>query len=286
MVAFKAEYMSDENNRGGNDRPRDPGGRGTGSRRRDQQGQPGQGQPQHGGRAGQGRGQANQGQGTAGQATQGSAGQGTAGRNRGQGPGGRGQGPGGSPQGGTRSGGIDFGSLPWVSGAVQGASYFFVSLITISLVVFVDFILISSGGGGGPGGVSGGSGQVLLYALGWLFYSAHFVDLSAGALGTQNLVELLGLAGLPSYVYYLLPPVFLFLAGRSIARSTGHAGMRDEELAARGATALAGYLPAAVLGSVVLTRNGVGPELSTTVLLMGVGYPLVFGGLGGFLAKR
>ncbi|PSP79055.1 transporter [Halobacteriales archaeon QS_1_68_20] len=174
-----------------------------------------------------------------------------------------------------------------MSGAIQGVAYYVVALIAVAFVVFVDFVLISSGSGStSPGGLSGGSGSAVLYALGWMFYGTHFVDVSAGALGTQNLVELLGMAGLPSFAYYLMPPVFLFLAGRSIARSTGHAGMRDEELAARGATAVAGYLPAAVVGSIALTRNGVGPELSTTILLMGVGYPLVFGGLGGYLSKR
>lgn len=172
-----------------------------------------------------------------------------------------------------------------MSGAIQGASYYVVGLIAVSFVVFVDFMLISSGSGGTTGGM-GGSGAALLYGLGWMFYSAHFVSISSGVLGSQNLIDFIGAVGIPSFVYFLLPPIFLFLAGRSIARSTGHAGMANEQLAARGATAVAGYLPAAALGSVVLTRSGVGPELTTSVLIMGLGYPIVFGALGGYLAKR
>ena len=61
-----------------------------------------------------------------------------------------------------------------------------------------------------------------------------------------------------------------------------------------GATVAVGYFPLAAIGVLLFeTRVGVGdaaftqsPELSSTLLLVGLAYPLCFGGLGGLLAAR
>lgn len=175
-----------------------------------------------------------------------------------------------------------------MSGAVQGAAYFVVALISVSVVVFLDVMLIASGSstGSGMGGPSGGSGEMLVYLLGWVFYGAHFVSVSVPLMGSGNIIDLLGMAGLPSLVYYAIPPIFLFLAGRSVARSNGHASMENGRLATIGATVVAGYLPLALVGKYAFTTQGIGPDVTTTILIMGVVYPVVFGGIGGYLSDR
>lgn len=179
-----------------------------------------------------------------------------------------------------------------MSGAVQGAAYFVTSFISLALVLFVDFVLIASEmGGGGP--TSSGSGEILVYLVGWVFYGAHFVSVSAGVFGGGNVIDFLAIGGLPTGLYYVVPPIFLFLAGRSVARSNGHVSMESGRLATYGATVVAGYLPLALVGNYAFTKQGVGPNMATvgpdmaaTLLVMGVVYPLVFGGLGGYLSDR
>lgn len=55
---------------------------------------------------------------------------------------------------------------------------------------------------------------------------------------------------------------------------------------------IVGYLPLAVLGAVIFAISepmgyrGISPSLLWSILLMGIGYPLLFGGLGGWLATK
>lgn len=126
---------------------------------------------------------------------------------------------------------------------------------------------------------------------GWLFHSAHFVPLDvtnpAVRFGTGSVPNLvLAAEGSLVTLVLLLPPVLLALAGglASLGRPGPTAGAR------RGATVVVGYLPLAVAGALVFVaepsiwrRGAVGPDLLASVLLMGLAYPVVFGGVGGWL---
>ncbi|MEF8813388.1 MAG: hypothetical protein V5A55_06165 [Halovenus sp.] len=194
-------------------------------------------------------------------------------------PGQRQQGGAGQPQGqpgGSRhrqkAGGIDFDSLPWVSGTINGVAYFLSAFIVSGFVYLGDVIYTLRD--------VPQSEEFFRYAIGWKFYDNHLVPMGEmfGLLNT-------GLT-IPTILYHLIPALFLFLAGRSVARSLGSYEMPSQQLAVYGMTVIAGYLPMAVLGTIIFEMNGVGPDLVVTVVIMGLIYPAVFGGLGGYLAKR
>lgn len=134
---------------------------------------------------------------------------------------------------------------------------------------------------------------------GWLFYNAHGVPFSVRVpgRGTSGSVPNLLLAAddglLP--LLFVVPPLLLVAAGAVLARdaSAVPAGSLPAG-AGRGATVVAGYLPLSVAGALVFTVPGfnpmnygnLAPHLLGSVLVMGGLYPLVFGGLGGWVVTR
>lgn len=165
-------------------------------------------------------------------------------------------------------------------------------------------------------GMSTWAGDVQLAALladtgvaettwsGWLFYNAHFVPISAG--NFPNTVPafvpnlLLVAAKLSYLLLFLVPPFTLTLAGLGVARDTPP-GMttistslrvRLSASVVRGMSITMGYLPGVLVGAVVFSVNPVderaallAPEFLSSVLVAGVLYPIVFGGLGGRLSR-
>lgn len=134
----------------------------------------------------------------------------------------------------------------------------------------------------------GGGGVETPTAVSWLYYGAHGVavayPLPGGGRATRNLVAASGATDL----LYLLPPVLLVAAGFALARRAGERGAGRAALV--GASVLPGYLALAVAGllatRVTVVGATVGPDLLTGVLLAGVAYPVVLGGLGGVVASR
>lgn len=134
--------------------------------------------------------------------------------------------------------------------------------------------------------------------VGMVFYNAHFVDMEESTDGwffegssTSNAV-LDGATGLPEAAYLLVPVVVLVLAGFAAVR-WGPRASRPHHGAIAGATVVLGVLPLAFVGSNLfqLSASGWGVEETISVdpamsiLLVGIVYPLVFGGLGGLLAS-
>ena len=125
-------------------------------------------------------------------------------------------------------------------------------------------------------------------AVGWLFYNAHFVDTEIPSLvGSGRSLNLIAEAdGGSLALLYVVPPLFLLVAGLAVGRLAGASTPVDG--AKSGVLVLAGYLPLAVIGA-FLFRYSVGdgsvaPDLITAVLLAGVVYPVVFAGAGGALS--
>lgn len=136
-------------------------------------------------------------------------------------------------------------------------------------------------------------------AVGWLFYSEHLVApslVSPALLSFSNSVQTLEAAGV--LYFLLLPPVLLGVAGMAVAGTAPSRTTRlpwlwvEIPVAARhGATVAVGYAPPALLGALLLGINlgrvGVfGPDPLLSLLVMGLTYPIVFGGAGGWLRRQ
>ena len=137
----------------------------------------------------------------------------------------------------------------------------------------------------------------------WVHANAHLVRVVEWSYPTTGAtVPNLLLAGEPGrLLLFAVPPALLGLAGAILARGTTPGTYDELPLvrlalpagAVRGTAVWVGYLPAAVLAAFVASAPTSNPSLAPfapglvgTVVLMGFVYPLVFGGLGGWLATR
>lgn len=112
--------------------------------------------------------------------------------------------------------------------------------------------------------------------VGWVLHGAHFVGVSAGGESVNVVTETGGI-----YLVMLgVVPLLLILVGVMLG-SDGYGPLG-------GASVAAGYLPMAVLGSFLFEipffTVSLSPSLLLSTLLMGIAYPVVFGGLGGLLS--
>ncbi|PSP75630.1 hypothetical protein BRC81_14680 [Halobacteriales archaeon QS_1_68_20] len=182
--------------------------------------------------------------------------------------------------GATRDG--RFGDLPWRRGATRGAGAFGAALLGVGALVLIERAL--SGDLAGLAAETEGLAENPLYAAGWLFYNAHLVGVIVGG-EAVNLVDALRTSGtVPASLVYAVPPPALYLAGNAVAHATSHEDDERGRRALLGATVVAGYLPLVLVGAVAFTVDGVGPSPVGALVFAGLGYPLVLGGLGGYMA--
>lgn len=150
----------------------------------------------------------------------------------------------------------------------------------------------------------GETGLATWKAVGWLFYGEHLVTPSSlsfpvffrAPISLEANVEVLGAASAPYLL--VLPPVLLVLAGLFTTWPAPSHTVRlpfvwaEYPVAARqGAWVAVGYAPLVFLGALLLgvsipgdTSVGLDPFLS--VLVAGVAYPVVFGGVAGWLRHQ
>lgn len=124
--------------------------------------------------------------------------------------------------------------------------------------------------------------------VGWLFYSAHFVEtrVSAefGPIEATSYVNLVEEGSGNLELLYLLPPLLLLAAGFLVAATLG---VEDVTAGAKvGASTAVGYLFVVLVGLVVFSYSGARPDWLRAVVVAGVLYPLAFGGIGGALASQ
>ncbi len=125
-------------------------------------------------------------------------------------------------------------------------------------------------------------------AAGMVLFNGHFVQLAYEgpfASGSFNLIDLAG-GGLVQ-VTYVVVPLALLAAGFLAARTSGLADdIADSAVA--GALVAVGYLVLSALGSVLFAASGDGTSLSVplvnAVVVAGIVYPVICGGLGGVIA--
>jgi hypothetical protein len=138
-------------------------------------------------------------------------------------------------------------------------------------------------------------------AYGWLAFSAHFVDTKAQlTLGTgQQISQSIDLISqeqpeVPAPVYRLIPALLLILSGALFTRRSINSDVSPVEGFKTGALVTAGYLPAVFAGTLMFVHRtqyqsgyvSYSVPTGSAVLLAGLAFPIVFGGIGGYLLFR
>lgn len=175
----------------------------------------------------------------------------------------------------------EVGSIPWVSATIIGISYVVVAIVGMLLLLGLDVVLTTDDAAGLP---EFGSGRWLAQSIAWTFYEVHAVPVNGGV-GNFNLLDAIE-GGVPTTAYYLVPALASFMSGRSIARSNGHADMSNEALGVLGAMTVVGYGGLLFVGLFVSEWKGIGPATAEGIVFAVLGFPIVFGFLGGYLADR
>ena len=128
----------------------------------------------------------------------------------------------------------------------------------------------------------------------WVYHGGHFVGVSGPAPAlfgeTHNVVREPEM-GLPIALVFTIPVVVLLVVGFAHSwRSMGHHTYKRQgrkigaEIAiGYGITAFVVALWSVETVPVLFGSIAVGPDLGMTVLMMGIIYPVVFGGIGGWL---
>jgi len=181
--------------------------------------------------------------------------------------------------------------LPVLEGAVGGVAAYVVGLILTFLLVTIDQEYTFS---------SSEVGESTLDQIGWFFYSSHFANIEfstsfPGGAGSSadNFVSEAS-TQFPEVVYYLVPIVVLIGVGFFIVSTLDMWDPSPADCAQAGATVVVGYLPLALLGTFLFTASAGGaggevsiaPELLTSLLLVGLLFPLLFGAIGGVLFSQ
>ena len=137
--------------------------------------------------------------------------------------------------------------------------------------------------------VFGGDTVSTWEGIGWLFYNGHLVDTMVdGPFGGEQAVDFINSADGASFTaLYAVPILLLIVAGAALVLVAGVESPLDGAIT--GMLTVLGYFPLAVAGVFVFAYSAgdvsMQPDLITGVLLAGVVYPLLFGGIGGVLGS-
>ena len=139
---------------------------------------------------------------------------------------------------------------------------------------------------------------------GLAFHNAHFVDVIFRGVPeyrqVMTSVDLLKQAGGPFLLLFLVPPLFLIASGALTTRKATETTQLRFDLGGTGTSRFAfnggiitlfGYLPLAIVGGIVFVLDipGTGTmqvDLLKSWVLVGMIYPFIFGGIGGYLRFR
>ncbi|GGM54897.1 hypothetical protein J2752_000693 [Halarchaeum rubridurum] len=176
-------------------------------------------------------------------------------------------------------------AVPWLPAAVTGVVAFALEYLVVYLWQ-ANRVRENLQGLNAVIELLGGQGIPAWKVVGWLLYNAHFVDVTRPALGGGRAATNLIAGGNAPQLLYVLPPLFLLVAGVVLVRYVGLDTPRDGALC--GTVVSLGYAIPAWAGvfAVRVTSDGtwMGPAVVLGLVLAGVVYPVVFGALGGALA--
>lgn len=125
--------------------------------------------------------------------------------------------------------------------------------------------------------------------VGWLFLNAHFVDVifDAPVLGVRAL-DLIGQEAGAAIYLYVVPPIFLLAAGLLVGYRAGTEGLGDAVVT--GFLLIPGYLVLSAAGAFLFEVGGgtvtAAPDPVTAILLAGLVYPAVLGGIGSAIGDQ
>lgn len=187
------------------------------------------------------------------------------------------------------------GNLSFVGGIIGGGIAYAFGLVLTAIL----FFLFVDGGTTEemaseslPGTVAmygmGASASEFLSGVGMPFYNAHgaLVHVTDPVSGKVNLLVAhdFVLPPLNFFAFALIPAGLLFVFGGLIALVKSAEGFAGG--AVSGASVLMGYLPLVLAGALFFGRNGevaAHIQVLPAILLAGIVFPLLFGGLGGLL---
>ncbi|QCC52701.1 hypothetical protein [Halapricum salinum] len=183
-------------------------------------------------------------------------------------------------------------------GTLLGAVTYWISFLLVYVLADVERMRSSFASGlrvglGAPLSSVGISPPGSLTYAGWIFYEAHFSATTASvsnSFGRLSETDTMGVG--PQTYLHLIPPLLLIGAGLLLARL-----LRDTDTPSTftGASIAPGYLLMAVAGAFLFTWSqtaqnqfatatiSMHPSLLFAVPVMGLLYPVLCGGLGGFL---
>lgn len=176
-----------------------------------------------------------------------------------------------------------FGAVAWIVGYI--ISY-------VGSSVIFDFNLGTNVGGGGGLQIS-----IAGWKLGGMyFFGAHFVETKASismmgqsiSQGSNPVLE----EGGAALILLVVPILVLLGAGYLLGQQMR--GSDPTAAAQSGALLVAGYLPLSVVGVFLfewsLGQDGaslsIAPDMITGIILAGIVYPVVLGGIGGYLGAQ
>lgn len=186
-------------------------------------------------------------------------------------------------------------SLPLVQGAVYGALTYVLNFAAVFGLFAYEMSERSADFTGS---------QIELHELaGWAFYGAHRVKMESPYVSkTFNYLETVytdaTATTVPKILFYVVPLVGLALAGRALASKATGPRATDKQRFKAGAAVVVGYAALAVVGAATVfsvdlsslsfgiaqQSGAIKPEMQSAIIFMGVAYPVVAGGIGGYLA--
>lgn len=176
-------------------------------------------------------------------------------------------------------------NVPWLPAAVTGVVAFALEYLVVYLWQ-ANRVRENLQGLNAIIELLGGQSIPAWKVVGWLFYNAHFVDITRPAFGGGRTTTNLIASGDAPQLLYVLPPLFLLIAGVVLVRYVGLSAPRDGALC--GTVVSLGYAIPAWIGvfAVRVTTDDawLGPAVALGFVLAGVVYPVVFGAIGGALA--
>ena len=152
--------------------------------------------------------------------------------------------------------------LPVAGGLVAGALVYLVGFVVTAAV---GFAVVEAAGGTAD-----------LDVVAELFHNAHFSTLTGLDVSYSGLPATLGLA-------FVFLPYMLFVSGARFGAWQAYDGIGLTEQVLAGTTVVVGYLPAVAVGAAVLSPGSdpFPPNYAGILLVAGVLYPLICGGIGG-----
>jgi hypothetical protein len=188
----------------------------------------------------------------------------------------------------TRNGGVRLRDrVPFVRGAAFGGLAYVLGYALTYVATAID-------------GVDPGQyGNDAVMIVGWRFYAAHFVGLSARSsegVGPNELLEAGPRSVLAPTVYHLLVVAVLVVASYHVVRTADSRFRETATVLTTGASLVGGYLPLAVIGAVLFRVHGdaslaisvmdvSGPDPLASVALVGLVIPAVCGAVGACIGR-